>query len=262
MGISNFVGAQYSFIPWIGKNVANYPKISQFHPATARCARCAQTPISSLGGRGVPANSARAGAAPCAPGGARHGGGNRAMTSQPHTRQSTSCGDVKSSFGGQAGGTGVGAHKGHPEAPTHRGRSNTVTQHAGATPGGTNASAADKEEGGSEAGGATRTGGTGNQNVGDGRACAWGAATTQGMAWPASPVATGCQGNPCSTVIRWGVSPAAQMGCLCNRRRSPPGQTSRGGERDMWWTAGTKRGGAGHLGLTHTETQRGRPWTA
>ena len=33
------------------------------------------------------------------------------------------------------------------------------------------------------------------------------------------------------------------------------------GER-MWWTAGTTRGGAGHLGLTHTETQRGRLWTA
>ena len=85
-------------------------------------------------------------------------------------------------------------------------------------------SAADKEVWGSEAGGATRTAGTGNQNVGDGRACASGAATTQGMAWPASPVATGCQGNPCSTGIRGGgVSPAAQMGCLCNRRRSPPG---------------------------------------
>ena len=55
-------------------------------------------------------------------------------------------------------------------------------------------------------------------------ACAWEAATTKGMAWPASPVATGCQGNPCSTGIRWGVSPAAQMGCLRNRRSgSPPG---------------------------------------
>ena len=33
------------------------------------------------------------------------------------------------------------------------------------------------------------------------------------------------------------------------------------GER-MWWMAGTTRGGAGHLGLAHTETQRGRLWTA
>ena len=44
-----------------------------------------------------------------------------------------------------------------------------------------------------------------------------------GMAWPANPVATGCQGNPCSTGIRWGVSPAAQMGCLRNRSGSPSG---------------------------------------
>ena len=40
------------------------------------------------------------------------------------------------------------------------------------------------------------------------------------------------------------------------------GQTSREGEKDIWWTAGTARGGTGHLGLTHTETQRGRLWTA
>ena len=97
-------------------------------------------------------------------------------------------------MGGQAGGTGVGVRKGHPGAPTDRGRSNTDTQNAGATPGGTRASTADKEEGHSKVGEATRTAGTGNQNGGDGRACAWEAATTQGMAWPASPVATGCQG--------------------------------------------------------------------
>ena len=108
------------------------------------------------------------------------------------------------------------------------------TQNAGAPPGGTKASGADKEEGGSKAKGATRTAGTGTQNIGDGRACAWGAATTQGMAWPASRVATGCQGNPCSSGIRWGVSPAAQMGCLRNRRRSPSG-------------ADQPRGGKGHV---------------
>ena len=38
--------------------------------------------------------------------------------------------------GGQAAGTGVGAQKGHPGAPTDRGRSNTDTQNTGATPGG------------------------------------------------------------------------------------------------------------------------------
>ena len=65
--------------------------------------------------------------------------------------------------------------------------------------------------------------GWGLRNGGGGRACAWEAATTKGMAWPASPVATGCQGNPCSTGIRWGVSPAAQMGYLRNRSGSPSG---------------------------------------
>ena len=104
-----------------------------------------------------------------------------------------------------------------------RGRSNTATQNAGATPGGTRASTADKEEGGSKAGEAAKTARTGNPKVEDGRACAWGAATTQGMAWPASPIATGGQGNLCSTGIRWGVSPAAQMGCLRNTSGGPPG---------------------------------------
>ena len=38
------------------------------------------------------------------------------------------------------------------------------------------------------------------------------------------------------------------------------GQTNREGEKDIWWTARTARGGTGHLG--RTETQRGRLWTA
>ena len=150
----------------------------------------------------------------------------------------------------------------HPGAPTDRGRSNTDTQNAGDKPGGTRASTADKEEGHSKAGEATRTVGTENQNGGDGRACAWEAATIKGMAWPARPVATGCQGNPCSTGIRWGVSPAAQMGCLRTGAGAHQGQTNHEGEKDIRWTAGTARGGTGHLGLTHTETQRGRLWTA
>ena len=163
--------------------------------------------------------STRAGAAPRAPGGARHGGGNRAVNSQPRTGQSTSYGDVKSSYGGAGGWDRRGTRQGHPGAPTDRGRSNTDTQNAGATPRGTRAGTADKEEGHSKAGEATRTAGTGNQNGADGRACAWEAATIKGMAWPA----TGCQGNPCSTGIRWGVSPAAQMGCLRDRSGSPSG---------------------------------------
>ena len=48
----------------------------------------------------VPTYSTRAGAARRAPGGARHRGGNRAVNSQPRMGQSTSYGDVKSSYGG------------------------------------------------------------------------------------------------------------------------------------------------------------------
>ena len=207
-----------------------------------------------------PTYSIRAGAAPRAPGGARHGGGNRAVTSQPRTRQSTSYGDVKPSYGGggQAGGTGGGAQQGHPGAPTDRGRSNTDTQNTGATPGGTRVSTANKEEGHSKAGEATRTAGTGNQNGADGRACAWGAATIKGMAWPASPAraipAQPASGGACLPQPRWAV---CATGAGVHQ-----GQTSREGEKDILWTAGTARGGTGHLGLTHTETQRGRLRTA
>ena len=48
-----------------------------------------------------------------------------------------------------------------------------------------------------------------------------------------------------------------------NQQGTPPcARATRGVGERMWWTAGTTRGGAGHLGLTHTETQRGRLWTA
>ena len=171
----------------------------------------------------VPTYSTRPGAAPRAPGGARHGGGNRAVNSQPGTGQSTLYGDVKSSYGGgrrvgQEGVRDMGTQQRH-----QTGGGATDTKNVGATPRGTRAGSPDKEEGHSKAGQATRTAGTGNPNGANGGACAWEAATIKGMAWPANPVATGCRGNPCSTGIRWGVSPAAQMGCLRNRSGSPSG---------------------------------------
>ena len=78
-------------------------------------------------------------------------------------------------------------------------------------------------------------------------------------------------------IRRWGggaratpAQPASGGGCLPQPRwavcatgaGAHQGQTSCEGEKDIWWTAGTARGGTGHLGLTHTETQRGRLWTA
>ena len=92
-------------------------------------------------------------------------------------------------------------------------------------------------------------------------ACTWEAATTKGMAWPANPVATGCQGNPCSTSIRWGCLPQPRWAVCATGAGAHQGQTSHEGKKDIWWTVGTTRG-AGHLGLTDTETQRGRLWTA
>ena len=63
---------------------------------------------------GVPANSTWAGAAPRAPGGACHGGGNRAVTSQPRAGQSMSYGDVKSAYRGAGGWDRSGCAKGAP----------------------------------------------------------------------------------------------------------------------------------------------------
>ena len=71
---------------------------------------------------------------------------------------------------------------GHLAAPRDRGRSNTDTQNAGATPKGTRAVTPDKEEGHNKAREATRTAGTGNHNGANGGACAWKAATIKGMA--------------------------------------------------------------------------------
>ena len=60
------------------------------------------------------------------------------------------------------------------------------------------------------------------------------------------------QSGGCLPQPRWAVS-ATGAG-------AHQGQTSREGEKDIWWTARIARGGTGHLG--RTETQRGRLWMA
>ena len=77
-----------------------------------------------------------------------------------------------------------------------------------------------------------------------------GAGLPDARAAPAQPAS----GGGCLPQPRWAVC-ATGAG-------AHQGQTSREGEKDIWWTAGTTCGGTGHLGLTHTETQRGRLWTA
>ena len=69
----------------------------------------------------VPTYSTRAGAAPRAPVGARHGGGNRAVNSQPGTGQSTLYGDVKSSYGGAGGWDRRGCATWAPSSATRQG---------------------------------------------------------------------------------------------------------------------------------------------
>ena len=69
----------------------------------------------------VPTHSTRAGAAPRAPGGARHGGGNRAVTSQPRTGQFMSYGDVKPSYVGAGGWDRRGCAKGASRSANRQG---------------------------------------------------------------------------------------------------------------------------------------------
>ena len=83
----------------------------------------------------VPTCSTRAGAAPRAPGGARHRGGNRAVTSQPRTGQSTSCGDVKSSYGGPGGWDRRGCATWAPGSHTKRDKGEHSKQGGGAQQG-------------------------------------------------------------------------------------------------------------------------------
>ena len=84
-----------------------------------------------------------------------------------------------------------------------------------------------------------------------------GEAPPSGDSLPSLPGARATQlasGRGCLPQPRWAV--------CATRAGAHHGQTSREGERDIWWTVGTTRGGTGHLGLTHTEPQRGRLWTA
>ena len=70
------------------------------------------------------------------------------------------------------------------------------------------------------------------------------------------------RGVGCGVCVGGGCLPQPRWAVCATGAGAHQGQTSREGERDIWWTVGTTRRGTGHLGLTHTETQRGRLWTA
>ena len=108
----------------------------------------------------VPTYSTRAGAAPRAPGGARHGGGNRAVNSQPGTGQSTSYRDVKSSYGGAGGWDRRGCATWAPRSATRQGEE----QHRHTERG----SHTRRDKGGhNRQGGGAQQGGRGNWNSGN-----------------------------------------------------------------------------------------------
>ena len=108
----------------------------------------------------VPTYSTRAGAAPRTPGGARHGGGNRAVTSQPRTGQSTSYGDVKSSYGGAGGWDRRGCATGAPRSANRQGEEQHRHTERGSH------TRRDKGEHSKQGGGAQQ-GKRGNQNSGN-----------------------------------------------------------------------------------------------
>ena len=74
------------------------------------------------------------------------------------------------------------------------------------------------------------------------------------------PSLPGARATPAQPASGGGCLPQPRWAVCATGAEAHQGQTSREGEKDRWWTAGTARGGAGHLGIT--ETQRGRLWTA
>ena len=86
----------------------------------------------------------------------------------------------------------------------------------------------------------------------------------QQRGWPGQPASSlpGGRATPAQQAAGGGCLPHPRWAVCATGAGAHQGQTSLEGEKDIWWTAGTKRGGTGHLGLTHTERHRGRLWMA
>ena len=74
------------------------------------------------------------------------------------------------------------------------------------------------------------------------------------------PSIPGARATPAQPASGGGCLPQPRWAVCATGAGAHQGQTSREGEKHIWWTARTARGGTGHLGLT--ETQRGRLWAA
>ena len=241
----------------------------QSHTWTMRCEHCSnhqmqRTPSEPSANKPPPPSTRclRTPQGRGAPGGARHGGGNRAMTSQPRAGQSTSYGDVKSAYGGGGGGrvgqewvhkrgtqerqqTGGGATQTHRTREPHQegqGRAEQARRRGTA-----------RHE--RQRGQGTRMEGMGERGHGRQR---------QHRGWPGQPAPSlpGARATPAQPASGGGCLPQPTWAVCSTRVGAHQRQTSQEGEKDIWWTIGATRGGAGHLSLTHTETQRGSLWTA
>ena len=86
----------------------------------------------------------------------------------------------------------------------------------------------------------------------------------QQRGWPGQPAPSlpGARATPTQPASDGRCLPQPRWAVCATGAGAHQGQTNREGEKDIWWTAGTTRGGTGHLGLMHTEPQRGRLWTA
>ena len=90
---------------------------------------------------------------------------------------------------------------------------------------------------------------------GGGGACVWGG----GWLGQPTPSLPGARATPAQPASGGGCLPQPRWAVCATGVGAHQGQTSREGERGIWWTARTAHGGR-HLG--RTETQRGRRWTA
>ena len=86
----------------------------------------------------------------------------------------------------------------------------------------------------------------------------------QHKGWPGqlAPSRLGARATPAQPASSGGCLPQPRWDVCATGGGAHQGQTSCKGERDIWWTVGTTRGGAGHPGLAHTQAQRGKLWMA
>ena len=117
-------------------------------------------------------------------------------------------------------------------------------------------------------GGGAQQGRRGNQNSGN-REPEWsgwwsvrmGGSDNKGDGLASQPRRYRVPGQPLLNRHQVGGVSRSPDGLFAQQEREPiRGRPAPEGEKHIWWTARTERGGTGHLGLT--ETQRGTLWTA